>query len=38
MSAHPNAKKDSEEIGADNFIAKPFETEELLSLIGKYQE
>lgn len=36
MSAHPNAKKDSEEIGADNFIAKPFETEELFSLLRRY--
>ncbi|SRR5258708_40203555 len=36
MSAHPNAKKDSEGIGADNFLAKPFETEELLSLVEKY--
>lgn len=36
MSAHPNAKKYSEEIGADGLIAKPFETEELLSTIRRY--
>lgn len=36
MSAHPHAKKYSEEIGADNFIAKPFEIEELLSTVGSY--
>jgi DNA-binding response OmpR family regulator len=36
MSAHPSAKKDSEEIGADDFIAKPFETEELLTMLNKH--
>ena len=36
MSAHPSAKKDSEEIGADDFIAKPFETEELLTMLKKH--
>ena len=36
MSAHPSAKKDSEDVGADDFIAKPFETEELLAMLHKY--
>ena len=36
MSAHPTAKKDSAEIGADDFIAKPFETEDLLRLLEKH--
>ncbi|HXT82914.1 MAG TPA: response regulator [Verrucomicrobiae bacterium] len=36
MSAHPNGEKDSQEIEADDFIAKPFETEELLTIINKY--
>jgi DNA-binding response OmpR family regulator len=36
MSAHPSAEKDSAEIGADDFIAKPFETEDLLRLLEKH--
>ncbi len=35
MSAHPTAEKDSTNIGADDFIAKPFETADLLTLIEK---
>ena len=35
MSAHPSAEKDSKEIGADDFIAKPFETEDLVDIIEK---
>lgn len=33
MSAHPGASKDSIDAGADAFIAKPFETDELLKKI-----
>ena len=35
MSAHPGAENDSKTCGADGFIAKPFETKDLLSLIKK---
>src|SRR6266550_3292327 len=35
MSAHPSAEKDSTAIQADAFIAKPFETVDLLALIEK---
>jgi DNA-binding response OmpR family regulator len=33
MSAHPSAKKDSEQCGADDFIAKPFEADELVKVV-----
>ena len=36
MSAHPSGMSDSEKIGADDFIAKPFETEDLLIMLDKY--
>ena len=36
MSAHPTAQKDSLEAGANDFIAKPFETTELMLLLEKY--
>lgn len=36
LSAHPGAKNDTIACGADNFIAKPFEIDELLTLIKKY--
>jgi DNA-binding response OmpR family regulator len=35
MSAHPTAKFDSENSGANDFIAKPFDTEELLKILHK---
>ena len=35
MSAHPSAEKDSAINNADAFIAKPFETEDLLFLLKK---
>ncbi|SRR5258708_4015788 len=35
MSAHPSAEKDALAIGADDFIAKPFEMEELFTLLEK---
>jgi DNA-binding response OmpR family regulator len=34
MSAHPTAEKDSKGCGADGFIAKPFDSEELMKLVA----
>lgn len=36
MSAHPSAMKEYNNFGGDAFLAKPFETEELLQVIKKY--
>lgn len=36
ISAHPTAFKNLEKIGADDFLAKPFELEDLLRKIEKY--
>ncbi|MGH7204535.1 MAG: response regulator [Candidatus Levyibacteriota bacterium] len=36
ISAHPSADDSVKAIGADAFLAKPFERTELLTLIGKY--
>lgn len=36
MSAHPSAKFDAANSGADDFIAKPFEADTLLDLLSKY--
>lgn len=35
ISAHPGANKNAEESGADGFIAKPFDMEQLLTAINK---
>ncbi len=35
MSAHPNGEKMANECGADDFIAKPFDVDELLKNIKK---
>lgn len=36
ISAHPSAFKNIEKIGADDFLPKPFELEDLLKKIEKY--
>lgn len=36
ISAHPNAKQSAKAVGADNFLAKPFEMEELLAKVAEY--
>jgi DNA-binding response OmpR family regulator len=36
ISAHPNAKQSVSAVGADDFMAKPFDMDELLVTIAKY--
>ena len=36
ISAHPSAKLDALDCGADAFLAKPFDTVELLSAVSRY--
>jgi CheY-like chemotaxis protein len=36
FSAHPNAEKTAQAAGADDFIAKPFEMDELLAKVAHY--
>lgn len=36
MSAHPNAMRSVAAVGADDFLAKPFDASELLAKIEKY--
>lgn len=36
ISAHPSAEKSIHECGADAFLAKPFDIEELLNMIRSY--
>ena len=36
VSAHPNAKQSVSAVGADDFMAKPFDMDELLAKIAKY--
>ena len=36
ISAHPNAKQSVSAVGADDFMAKPFDMDELLATIAKY--
>lgn len=35
-SAHPFAQREAQACGADDFLAKPFEMDELLDAVGKY--
>lgn len=36
LSAHPNAEREALEAGADAFLAKPFDLDELLATIAAY--
>jgi CheY-like chemotaxis protein len=36
FSAHPNAKETARAAGADDFVAKPFEMDEILAKIAKH--
>ena len=36
ISAHPNARHASLEAGADDFLAKPFDIDELLDMVERY--
>ena len=36
ISAHPNARQSVKAVGADDFVAKPFDADELLAIVAKY--
>jgi DNA-binding response OmpR family regulator len=36
ISAHPSAKKSIKKVGANEFLAKPFQVDELLRMVKKY--
>jgi CheY-like chemotaxis protein len=36
ISAHPSAKRESQEAGADGFLAKPFEIDDLLETVKSH--
>ena len=36
FSAHPTAEKTAREAGADDFIAKPFELDELVEIVARW--
>jgi DNA-binding response OmpR family regulator len=36
ISAHPNARQSAKAIGADDFLAKPFDLVELLTTVARY--
>lgn len=36
ISAHPTARQSVAAVGADDFVAKPFDADELLAIVAKY--
>jgi len=36
ISAHPNARQSIEAVGADDFLAKPFDVDDLLAKVAEY--
>jgi len=36
ISAHPNARQSVKDVGADDFLAKPFDIDELLAMVAQY--
>ena len=36
ISAHPGADRSVREVGADDFLAKPFEVDALLAMVARY--
>ncbi len=36
ISAHPNARQSVKAVGADDFLAKPFDIDDLLTLVAKH--
>lgn len=38
MSAHPNAKETAKKAGANDFLPKPFDIDDLLNIVEKYSK
>ena len=38
ISAHPSAQKNIAEVGANDFIAKPFDIDDLITRVGKFTD
>jgi CheY-like chemotaxis protein len=38
ISAHPDARESSQSVGADAFLAKPWDIDELLAIVARYAQ